>query len=139
MDLSSIYTTLILEASNDKRNMHEMEGPDFEFMGHNPSCGDELTLMIKMDGDTIVDASFTGEGCAISKASCSMMIDLVKGKSKQEAKNLFDIFVGMIRGEKLSEDQLSSLQNAQVFESIKTLPARVKCATLGWHTLENVL
>ncbi len=139
MELDSIYTTLILEASNDKRNMREIENPDFELMGHNPSCGDELKLMLKMDGDIVVDAAFTGEGCAISKASSSMMVDLIKGKTKTEVGELLAIFVGMIRGEERTEDQLALLKNARVFESIKQLPARVKCATLSWHTVERIL
>ncbi len=139
MELDRIYTDLILEASTSKKNMRELEDPDFKELGHNPSCGDELTLMLKMNGDILEDISFIGEGCAISRASTSLMIDILKGKSKGEALKIISSYLNMIRGESLSKEEFKSLKDARVFENIKNLPARVKCATLAWHTMENIL
>lgn len=139
MELDSIYTELILHASSDKKNFRKIENPDIEELGHNPSCGDELTIYAKINDGKIVDASFTGEGCAISKASTSLMIDIIKGKTFDEAKEIISIFLNMIRGEELTKDELKKLKDARVFEGIKKLPARVKCATLSWHTMENLL
>lgn len=139
MELDSIYTELILHASSDKKNFRKIENPDIEELGHNPSCGDELTIYAKINDGKIVDASFTGEGCAISKASTSLMIDIIKGKTVDEAKEIIAVFLDMIRGEELSKDELKKLKDARVFEGIKKLPARVKCATLSWHTMENLL
>ena len=139
LELDSIYTELILHASSDKKNFRKIENPDIEELGHNPSCGDELTIYAKINDGKIVDASFTGEGCAISKASTSLMIDIIKGKTVDEAKEIISIFLNMIRGEELSKDELKKLKDARVFEGIKKLPARVKCATLSWHTMENLL
>ena len=139
MELDSIYTELILHASSDKKNFRKIENPDIEEIGHNPSCGDELTIYAKINDGKIVDASFTGEGCAISKASTSLMIDIIKGKTVDEAKEIISIFLNMIRGEELTKDELKKLKDARVFEGIKKLPARVKCATLSWHTMENLL
>lgn len=139
MELDTIYTTLILEASNNKKNFRELPNPDISELGHNPSCGDELTLMLKMDGDILADISFIGEGCAISKASTSLMIDILKGKSKENALSIIRSYISMIRGETLSSEAFKNLRDARVFENIKNLPARVKCATLSWHTLENIL
>lgn len=139
MELDNIYTELILHASSDKKNFRKIENPDIEELGHNPSCGDELTIYAKINDGKIVDASFTGEGCAISKASTSLMIDVIKGKPVDEAKEIIGIFLNMIRGEELSKDELKKLKDARVFEGVKKLPARVKCATLSWHTMENLL
>ena len=139
MELDNIYTELILHASSDKKNFRKIENPDIEELGHNPSCGDELTIYAKINDGKIVDASFTGEGCAISKASTSLMIDIIKGKTVDEAKEIIGIFLNMIRGEELTKDELKKLKDARVFEGIKKLPARVKCATLSWHTMENLL
>lgn len=139
MELDSIYTELILHASSDKKNFRKIENPDIEELGHNPSCGDELTIYARINDGKIVDASFTGEGCAISKASTSLMIDIIKGKTVDEAKEIIAVFLNMIRGEELTKDELKKLKDARVFEGIKKLPARVKCATLSWHTMENLL
>lgn len=139
MDLNQIYTQLILEHSRNPENKRELEDPTYVELGHNPSCGDEITLHVKMDGDTIEDLAFTGIGCAISQASTSIMIDTVKGLSRDEAIRLADTFIGMIRGEVEDEEALEDLGDAVAFENIKTMPARVKCAVLSWYTLRNVL
>ena len=140
MDLKSLYTDMLLQESNNRANRRELENPDFKELGHNPSCGDEITLEIKMNGNIIEDASYVGEGCAISRASASMMIDLIKGKDVFEAKKLTEKFIGMIKKEvSVDDDLIESLGDAVVLENVSNMPARVKCAVLAWHTLSNII
>ena len=140
MDLKSLYTDMLLQESNNKANRRDLDDPTFKELGHNPSCGDEITLQLKMDGETIEDASFVGEGCAISRASTSMMIDLIKGKNIHEAKELTEKFIGMIKKEaEVDDDLIDSLGDAVVLENVSNMPARVKCAVLAWHTLANII
>ena len=139
MSLTDIYTELIAEHSRSTENKHELAGATIKERGHNPSCGDEITLELIVKDGKIEDAAFTGIGCAISQASTSMMIDLVKGKSVEEARRLADLFVSMIKGKKLSEEELEELDEAAALENISTMPARVKCAVLSWHTLDTAL
>ena len=139
MALDDIYTTLIMEESRSQHNKGDLENPDFKELGHNPSCGDEITLQIKMEGDVLKDLSYTGEGCAISQASTSIMIDTVRGKTRDEAVHLADTFIGMIKGVSLTEEEEDALEDAMAFEGISKLPARVKCAVLPWYTLKNIL
>lgn len=139
MDLNEIYTTLIMEHSTSKHNRRKLEKVDLSERGHNPSCGDEITLEIKLNGDIIEDLAFSGQGCAISQASTSMMIDLIKGKSKEEALKLVETFIGMIKREIDDEDQLEELEDAIVLKNISNMPARVKCAVLAWHTLKEAM
>lgn len=137
MDLQEIYTQLIMEHSASKHNRRSIENPDLSEKGHNPSCGDEITLEIKVNGDIIEDLAFSGQGCAISQASTSMMIDLLKGKNKDEALELVDKFIGMIKREIDDEDLLEDLEDAIVLKNISNMPARVKCAVLAWHTIKE--
>ncbi len=137
--LDSMYTDILLDHSRNKANLREMDSPDFIERGHNPNCGDDLTLLVKLDGDVIKDASFVGFGCAISTASMSIMIDLVKGKSIADAKELCNTYLAMIQGEELSEEQEEMLGDAVIFESLSEMPARVKCGTLGWHCLKVIV
>ena len=139
MSLSDIYTELIAEHSRSAEHKHELAGATIKERGHNPSCGDEITLELIVKDGKIEDAAFTGIGCAISQASTSMMIDLVKGKSVEEARRLADLFVSMIKGKKLSEEELEELDEASALENISTMPALVKCAVLSWHTLDTAL
>ncbi len=140
MDLNNIYTQLILEHSRNPANKREVENPTYEELGHNPSCGDEITLGIRLNDDDIIeDIGFTGTGCAISQASTSIMADQVRGKTKEEAIEMADAFIGMIRGEEVSDEMYDELGDALAFENIQTMPARVKCAVLAWYTLKNVL
>lgn len=140
MDLKSLYTDMLLQESNNKSNRRELDDPTFKELGHNPSCGDEITLEVEMDGNTIKDASYVGEGCAISRASASMMIDLIKGKNIHEAKKLTEKFIGMIKKEVDVDDSLiDELGDAVVLENVSNMPARVKCAVLAWHTLSNII
>lgn len=140
MDLKSLYTDMLLQESNNRANRRDLDTPTFTELGHNPSCGDEITLQIEMDGEIIKDASFTGEGCAISRASTSMMIDLIKGKNIYEAKALTEKFIGMIKKEvEVDDDLIDALGDAVVLENVSNMPARVKCAVLAWHTLANII
>lgn len=139
MNADQMYTELIMAHNKSRHNKKELEHPDYVERGHNPNCGDDLTLQVNVQDDKVVEAAFIGSGCAISQASMSIMIDLVKGKNLEEAKILASDYLGMVRGETLSEEQLERLEDAQVFMSLSKMPARVKCGTLGWHCLDVVL
>lgn len=138
MPIDDLYTEIVAEHSRSKHNKHHIQNPTITKRGVNPSCGDDITLELREKDGVIEDASFTGEGCAISQASASMMIDLVKGKPKDEALRLADIFFRMIKGE-VSDDELDKLEDAQALKGISRMPARVKCAVLSWHTLEEAV
>ena len=139
MGLENIYTELIAEESRNPENRHHLDAPTVTLKGRNPSCGDEITLELQVETDVVKDASFTGVGCAISQASTSMMIDLIKGESVDEAKRLAGLFLGMIKGDITDDDELEDLGDAIALKNISNLPARVKCAVLSWHTLDNAL
>ena len=139
MSLENIYTELIAEESRNPENRHHLTSPTVTLKGRNPSCGDEITLELEVVDGIVKDASFTGVGCAISQASTSMMIDLIKGESVEEAKRLAEIFLGMIKGDITDDDELEDLGDAIALKNISNLPARVKCAVLSWHTLGNAL
>ena len=108
-------------------------------MGHNPNCVDEISLEIKLDGNLIEDMAFTGHGCAISLSSTSIMIDTLKGKTVEEAKEIIKTFIEMIKREETDEENLKKLEDAIAFRNISNMPARVKCALLAWHTIEDIL
>ena len=139
MELDQIYTEIITENSRSTRNRRQIDSPTAVVKGVNPSCGDEISLQLREKGGVIEDASFTGVGCAISQASASIMIDLIKGKSVEEATHLADSFLSMIKDGKADEKALDELEDAAAFQNISHLPARVKCAVLSWHTLEDAL
>ena len=126
--LSEIYTELIAEESRNPENRRHLPHPTCCEKGHNPSCGDEITLELEVQDGRIADASFTGNGCAISQASASLMINLIKGQS-----------VRMIKGEVTDVGELEELEDAAALQSISHMPARVKCALLSWRTLEKAL
>lgn len=139
--MDNLYTELIMSHNRSGHNKHVLEHASHIERGHNPNCGDDLTLQVELDevGETIKDAAFLGSGCAISQASMSIMIDLVKGKSVAEAKHLAEIYLNMVRGVKLTETQMEELEDAVAFEGLSKMPARVKCGTLGWHCLDVIL
>lgn len=139
MEMDQLYTDLILEHNQDKRNKHELAEFTNSEHGHNPSCGDDLTLQIDVKDGVIKDAAYTGSGCAISQASASMMIDLIKGKTAEEALHYVDLFLGMIKKEVTDEAELEELEDAMALKNISNMPARVKCAVLAWHTLKEAL
>jgi nitrogen fixation protein NifU and related proteins len=139
LGLENIYTQILTEHNNSNRNKHHIENPTVVLKGVNPSCGDEIELELREQDGIIEDAAFTGVGCAISQASTSIMIDLIKGKTKEEALRLANLFFGMIKNEITDESQLEDLDEAIALKDISHMPARVKCAVLGWHTLENAI
>lgn len=139
MGLEQIYTEILTEHNNSKRNKHHIESPTTVLKGVNPSCGDEIELELREKDGMIEDAGFTGIGCAISQASASIMIDLIKGKPTEEALKLASLFFSMIKNEITDEEQLEPLEDAIALKDISHMPARVKCAVLGWHTLENAV
>lgn len=139
MEINQLYTELIREHSMQSKNKRSLDNKtDFQ-KGVNPSCGDELILNLKIENNIIEDASFEGIGCAISQASASMMVDIIKGKSIKEAKKSIGLFINMIKEEYNDLDELSELGDAIALQNISKLPARVKCAVLAWRTLEKVL
>ncbi len=137
--VGNIYTAALMQHNYHPDYKYEMEGCTCSHEGINPSCGDELTLQLRIEGDVIEEASFTGSGCAVSQASADMMADLITGESVKEAKRLVGLFLGMIKGETLTEEDKEDLDEAAELESISRMPARVKCAELAWRTLEKLL
>lgn len=137
--VGNIYTAALMQHNSHPDYKYEMEGCTCSHEGINPSCGDELTLQLRIEGDVIEEASFTGSGCAVSQASADMMADLITGESVKEAKRLVGLFLGMIKGETLTEEDMEDLDEAAELESISRMPARVKCAELAWRTLEKLL
>lgn len=138
-DLTEVYNDLIMEHSMNSYNKKKLEKSDYSEIGHNPNCGDEITLELKLDGDKIENMAFTGHGCAISQASTSIMIDTLKGKTIEEAKEIIKTFIEMIKRETTDEEQLKKLEDAIAFRNVSNMPARVKCALLAWHTIEDML
>jgi len=138
-DLNDLYQETILEHNKNPRNFREIERADKEAVGNNPLCGDALRVYVKMDGDTVTDVAFKGSGCAISKASASMMTQTVKGKTREETELLFDEFHRMVTGELDEENEDNKLGNLKIFAGVREFPVRVKCATLPWHTLHAAL
>ena len=138
-DLNEMYNDLIMEHSMNSYNKKKLENPDIEEKGHNPNCGDEIILEIKLDGDIIKDMAFSGHGCAISTSSASIMIDTLKGKTISQAKKIIETFIKMIKRETLSDEEQELLEDAIAFKNIANMPARTKCALLAWHTLEDML
>ena len=138
-ELTDVYNELIMEHSMNSYNKKKLDDVDYEEIGHNPNCGDEITLELKLNGDIIEDMAFSGHGCAISQASTSIMIDVLKGKTIKEAKEIIKTFIDMIKRETKSEEELEKLEEAIAFRNVANMPARVKCALLAWHTIEDML
>ena len=141
-ELDEMYNDLIMEHSMNSYNKKKLDSCDFCEKGHNPNCGDEIEIQIKLGGenkDIIEDMAFTGHGCAISQASTSIMIDTLKGKTIKEAKEIIETFIEMIKRETKSDEELKKLEDAIAFKNVSNMPARVKCALLAWHTVEGML
>lgn len=138
-NLEEMYNELIMEHSMNSYNKKKLENADYCEIGHNPNCGDEITLELKLNGNVIEDMAFTGHGCAISQASTSIMIDTLKGKTVEEAKEIIKTFIEMIKREITDEQELKKLEDAIAFRNVSNMPARVKCALLAWHTVEDIL
>jgi nitrogen fixation protein NifU and related proteins len=137
-DLRELYQQVILDHNRNPRNYKELPNATKRVEGYNPLCGDHYTVFLNLDGDVIKEVSFTGNGCAISKSSASVMTTTVKGKRIDEAERLFEIFHNLVMGEAagLSEAELGRLA---AFSGVSEFPARVKCATLAWHTLHSAM
>lgn len=141
-DLDALYQELILEHNRKPRNFHAMEHASREVSGRNPLCGDELTLWLRLDGERVEDISFVtppGKGCAISKASASLMTAAVKGKTRAEALALFEKFHALVTGHLTDETERRSLGSLQALGGVAKFPIRVKCASLAWHALKSAL
>jgi nitrogen fixation protein NifU and related proteins len=136
--LAELYQNVILEHNRSPRNYRVMDDADRQAEGSNPLCGDQLTIWVKLDGDVINDVAFQGLGCAISRASASLMTAAVKGKSRREAEDLFERFHNMVTGKPESVDP-ETLGKLAVFSGVSEYPTRVKCASLPWHTLKAAL
>ena len=137
--VGNIYTAALMQHNSHPDYKYEMEGCTCSHEGVNPSCGDELTLQLRIEDGVIEEASYVGSGCAVSQASADMMADLITGETVEEAKRLVGLFLGMIKGEALSGEDKEDLDEAAELESISRMPARVKCAELAWRTLEKLL
>ena len=137
-DLRDLYQEVILEHSKAPRNYRELKAADHQAEGYNPLCGDRFTIYLHMDGDRITDISFQGSGCAISKASASMMTQALKGKTRAEAEAFFHNFHRVVTGQAQNGDQ-AELGKLAAFSGVSEFPLRVKCATLAWHTLQAAL
>ncbi len=137
-DNRAFYNEILLDHNMHPAHKHELPDADMEMRGYNPTCGDDITMKLKVENNVVVDGAFVGSGCAISQASADMMLDLVIGKPKEEALRLADIFLRMIKGE-AAEEEIDELEEAGILKAVSHMPARVKCAVLGWHTLEQML
>lgn len=138
-ELSELYQQVILDHNKKPRNFHKLEHANHSAEGYNPLCGDQLTIYLNVADDQVKEVGFEGSGCAISKASASMMTQAVKGKSKEETEKLFQEFHSMVTGELDAEIDENSLGNLKIFSGVREFPVRVKCATLPWHTLHAAL
>ena len=138
-ELSELYQQVILDHNKKPRNFRKIEAPTHTAEGHNPLCGDQLTIYLDLKNDEVRDVSFEGSGCAISKASASMMTQAVKGKTKQQTENLFKEFHEMVTADSDEPESDSGLGNLRIFAGVREFPVRVKCATLPWHTLHAAL
>ena len=137
-DLREIYQQLILDHNKNPRNFRSIESAHRKAEGNNPLCGDKVTLFINLDGDQISDIAFQGSGCAISKASASLMTDALKGKTVQEADALFHAFQNMVTNNQ-AEENLNTMGKLAVFSGVRQYPTRIKCATLPWHAAHAAL
>ena len=135
---NTFYNEILTDHNLHPGHKHDLPDANLVLEGVNPSCGDDIWLKLKVDGDVITDGAFVGDGCAISQASADMMLDLIIGKKKDEALKLADIFLRMIKGS-VSDEELDELEEASILKDIAHMPARVKCAVLVWHTMEELL
>lgn len=135
---NTFYNEILIDHNLHPEHKHDLPDANLVLEGVNPSCGDDIWLKLKVEDGRITDGAFVGDGCAVSQASADMMLDLIIGKSQEEALKLADIFFRMIKGEVLDEE-LDQLEEASILKDVAHMPARVKCAVLGWHTMEEML
>ncbi|MDX1583058.1 MAG: SUF system NifU family Fe-S cluster assembly protein [Thermoanaerobaculia bacterium] len=135
-NLRELYQQVILDHNRNPKNFGPLESANREAEGYNPLCGDHYTIYLEIEDDIVKNAAFDGSGCAISKSSASVMTQILKGKSLNEATELFGKFIRMVKGEL---DDTSDLGKLAVFEGVREFPTRTKCATLSWHAMKNAL
>ena len=138
MQSNTFYNELLTDHNLHPAHKKKLEDANLVLEGVNPSCGDDIILELKEENGVIVDGAFVGSGCAISQASASLMIDLVKGRTVEDARRLIGLYFDMIKG-KITPEQLDDLEDVAALQGIAHVPARVKCAVLAWHTLEEAL
>lgn len=138
MQNKTFYNEILTEHNLHSEHKHVLDDANLVLEGVNPSCGDDIWLKLKVENDIVVDGAFEGDGCAISQASADIMLDLVIGKTKDEALKLADLFLKMIKGT-VTDEELEELEEASVLQDISHMPVRVKCAVLGWHTMQEML
>ena len=138
MPSNTFYNEILTDHNLHPGHKHDLPDANLVLQGVNPSCGDDIWLKLKVEDGRITDGAFVGDGCAISQASADMMLDLIIGKSEEEAMKLAEIFLRMIKGE-VTDEEMDQLEEASVLKDISHMPARVKCAVLGWHTMEEML
>mgnify|MGYP004646186689 FL=1 len=138
MPSNTFYNEILTDHNLHPGHKHDLPDANLVLEGVNPSCGDDIWLKLKVEDGRIVDGAFVGDGCAISQASADMMLDLIIGKSEEEAMKLAEIFLRMIKGE-VTDEEMDQLEEASVLKDISHMPARVKCAVLRWHTMEEML
>lgn len=138
-DLGDLYQQIIIDHNRNPRNFRKLDNANRTAHGDNPLCGDKITLYLRLDGDLIVDAGFQGSGCAISKASASLMTSAVKGKTAAAAEALFSAFHSMVMGDSGAPPDATTLGKLAAFAGVRQFPVRVKCANLAWHTLHAAL
>lgn len=139
MEINELYTELILEHNQNKENKRTLDGATHTEHGHNPSCGDDITVQAVIRDGIIEELAYSGSGCAISQASASMMADLVKGRTIAQGLSYTERFINMIKREPIPEAELEELGDAYILKNIQNIPARVKCAVLAWHALNELL
>ena len=139
MELKQLYREIVNEHNLRPSHKGDMEHPDLVLEGVNPSCGDDISLQLKIENGIITDGMFNGSGCAISQASVDMMLDQIIGQKQEDAVRLAGKFMGMIKGEPTSEADLEELDESAALQDVSHMPARVKCAVLGWHTMQEML
>ena len=138
MPSNTFYNEILTDHNLHPGHKHDLPDANLVLEGVNPSCGDDIWLKLKVEDGRITDGAFVGDGCAISQASADMMLDLIIGKSEEEAMKLAEIFLRMIKSE-VTDEEMDQLEEASVLKDISHMPARVKCAVLGWHTMEEML
>ena len=138
MPSNTFYNEVLTDHNLHPGHKHDLPDANLVLEGVTPNCGDDIWLKLKVEDGTITDGAFVGDGCAVSQASADMMLDLIIGKSKEEAMKLADIFFRMIKGE-VSDEELDQLEEASILKDVAHMPARVKCAVLGWHTMAEML
>lgn len=138
METKELYREILNEHNINPAHKSDFTEANLTLQGVNPSCGDNITLKLKTENGMVLDGAFTGSGCAISQASCDMMLDLIIGKTEADALRLCEIFMGMIQGN-VTEEEIEELDEASSLQAIQHMPARVKCAELGWRTMREML